>query len=173
MRFVLFTAMLIGALPAISQDRKDLDASAYKIDLNIRGGSEAGNIKGDRRYTLLLDGNGKGTFRAGDRVPYATGTVKPNDGSAAVSTQYQYADVGVNIDARLREMGEKVFLTADFDLSTLSQHEKAVGANPTISSIRVAVNTLLPVGKRTVVASIDDQVSSRKLEIEAMVSRAN
>jgi hypothetical protein len=73
MRFVLFTAMLIDALPAISQDRKNLDGSAYKIDLNIRGGIEAGNIKGDRRYTLLLDGNGKGTFRAGDRVPYVTG----------------------------------------------------------------------------------------------------
>ena len=103
-----------------------MDGSAYKIDLNIRGGSEAGNIKGDRRYTLLLDGNGKGTFRAGDRVPYATGTVKSNDGSAAVSTQYQYADVGVNIDARLREIGEKLLLSADFDVSTLSQHEKAV-----------------------------------------------
>jgi hypothetical protein len=43
-----------------------------------------------------------------------------------VSTQYQYADVGVNIDARLREIGEKLLLSADFDVSTLSQHEKAV-----------------------------------------------
>lgn len=173
MRVVLVTAMLIAIVPAMGQDRKDSDASAYKVELNIRGGGEGGNAKGDRRYTLLLEGNSKGTFRAGDRVPYATGSVKPNDGSGAVTTQYQYADVGVNIDARLREMGDKVFFNADIDLSTLAQHEKPAGSNPTISSVRVSVGTLMPIGKRTIVASIDDTVSSRRLDIEAMVSRAN
>jgi general secretion pathway protein D len=40
----------------------------------------------------------KVTFKFGNRIPYATGSFQTNTASALVSTQFNYADVGVNVD---------------------------------------------------------------------------
>ena len=40
----------------------------------------------------------KVTFKFGNRIPYATGSFQTNTAAALVSTQFNYADVGVNVD---------------------------------------------------------------------------
>jgi len=92
-------------------------------------------------------------------------------GSGAGNTQFTYADVGVNIDCVVGEQDGKIGLHTDLDLSTAVMQEKNPGANPTISQIRVNIDTTLTAGKPAVVASFDDPVTSRKFEVEAAVNK--
>jgi hypothetical protein len=161
---LLLSALLIPTLPAVAQENQE--SAVYKVEFNIRDGSDAGAA--GRRYTMLIDPNSKGTFRAGNKVPYLT--TPPAPGQAA---QYNYADIGVNIDARLQERSGKVYLSADLDVSSVLQQDKGTVPNPTIASIRVSVNTRMIAGKPVLVASVDDPVTKRKFDVEATVTKIN
>src|SRR5512138_1135159 len=102
MRASILLILLTAAVPAVAQEATPVGrASVYKVDFTIRDGSESASA--GRRYSMLIEPNGKGTFRVGTKVAYTTGTIQA--GSAPVATQYNFADIGVNIDARLREVG--------------------------------------------------------------------
>lgn len=159
MRTVLFLAVVLAA-PLCAQQR-----DVFKVDFTIRDSGDAGGKTG-RKYSLLVYGQEKGTFRVGNRVPVATGTNGQN-------TQYTYIDVGVNMDVHLQEILGKISMRADLDLSTAITNEKMPGANPTISQIKLGVLTSLPLGKPTIVASFDDPVTARKFDIEASVNKIN
>jgi hypothetical protein len=161
---LLLSALLIPTRPAVAQDNQA--SAVYKVEFNIRDGSDAG-VAG-RRYTILVDANSKGTFRAGNKVPYLTTPSAP--GQAA---QYNYADIGVNIDAGLQERSGSVSLRAEIDVSSVVQHDKGAVANPTIASIRVTMNTGMIPGKPALVASVDDPVTRRKFDVEATVTKIN
>jgi hypothetical protein len=161
---LLLSALLIPALPAVAQENQE--SAVYKVEFNIRDGSDAGTA--GRRYTILVDANSKGIFRAGNKVPYLTTPSAP--GQAA---QYNYADIGVNIDARLQERNGKVYLGADLDVSSVLPNDKGAVPNPTIASIRVTMNTRMIPGKPALVASVDDPVTRRKFDVEATVTKIN
>jgi hypothetical protein len=176
---VLFlTTLLIPALPAIGQE-KAADSGIYKVEFNIHDGSDAA-AKTGRRYTIMIEGNEKGVFRVGQKVPYATGSFQPGVGSTGVtplvSTQFNYAEVGVNIDCRINEFNGKVRVKAILDLSTVVQHDKSIGQvppMPIIGQLRIEVNALVNPGKPTLVASVDDPVTLRKFDVEATVTKVN
>ena len=139
------------------------EPSVYKADFLIRDSTDAG-AKNGRRYTIVLTRANKGTFRVGNRVPIST---EPG------SKQFQYYDVGVNIDCTVVESGTKLSIHADLDLSTASQGEKNPGGNPTISQVRLNIDTSVVPGKPMIVASFDDPVTSRKFEVEATIAKVN
>jgi hypothetical protein len=162
---LFLTCLTIPALPAAAQENRE--TIVYRVEFNIRDGSDTA-AKTGRRYTMLIDANGKGNFRAGNKVPYLASS---SPGQAA---QYNYADIGVNIDARLRDMQGKVSLAADLDVSTVLPRDKATPPappNPTIASVRIGVNTIMIPGKPSLVASIDDPVTMRRFDVEATVTK--
>ena len=165
-RLVIAIAALLYVDSADAQEKKDSETVQYKVEFNIQDSSDT--PKGARRYSMLIDANSKGTFRVGNRVPYTTGTP---------TAQYQYADVGVNIDTRLRDVGGKVGLNADLELSAIVQNDKTSGAtvnpNPTISSFRITINAVVAPGKRTQVASVDDPITMRRFDVDTTITRAN
>ena len=65
-----------------------------------------------------LDGQ-KATLKIGDRVPVATGSFQPGIGGVGinplVNTQFQYLDVGVNIDITPRVHAERRSDAEDVD----------------------------------------------------------
>jgi hypothetical protein len=155
--------MLAAALPALAQEKRDAPMfSVYKVDFTLRDGTDGG--KSARHYTMLIDSDGHGTFRVGNKVPYQTG-----------NAQFNYADVGVNIDCRLRDGGAgKVVMMAEFELSAVVPPAKGAFAtppNPTMSQTRVGVNALLQPGKPVLIAAIDDPMSARRLDIETSVAK--
>jgi len=164
---------LLTTLCLCAQD-KPADMTVYRVEFNIHDGSDAAG-KAGRRYVILVEGNDKGVFRVGQRVPYATGSFQSNSGSP-MTTQFSYADVGVNIECRVNEIGPRMRLRSTLDLSTLVQHDKNGGPpalSPTIGQLRIEVNALVPPGKPSVVASIDDPVTLRKFDVEATVTRVD
>ena len=178
MRFktVLAIVALLSTVRAHGQEKKEgADAAQYKVEFHIQDSADT-TAKGARRYTMLIDANSKGTFRVGNRIPYATGTFQPGVGGPA-TTQYQYADVGVNIDTRLRDIGGKIGLSSDLEISALVQNEKpagaSVGANPTFSSFKIGINTVVAPGKRVQVASVDDPITMRRFDVDATITRVN
>ena len=83
-------------------------------------------------------------------------------------------DVGVNIDCLVQENAGKMLMHADMDMSTAIAPDKGNPiSNPTISQIKVEIDTAVMPGKPTVVASFDDPVPSRKFEIEAVATKVN
>ena len=62
---------------------------------------------------------------------------------------------------------------ADLDISTAVMPDKTASAvqNPTISQIRLNIDTTIPPGKPTVVASFDDPVTARKFDIDVAITK--
>lgn len=173
----LLPALVIASLgPAAAQEKKE-PAVVYKVEFRIRDGSDAA-AKTPRRYTMLIDSTGKGTFRVGERVPVATGSFQPGTGAnTMVNTQFTYIDIGVTIDTSVREQDGKVALSSSLDISSLVQHKQQAGSTilsqPTTAQTRITVNALVPAGKPTMVASIDDPVTEHKFEVEALVTKVD
>lgn len=176
----LLPALLLMTIgPAGAQEKKE-PGSVYKVEFRIRDGSDAA-AKNGRRYTMLIDTNGRGSFRVGQRVPVATGSFQPGTGGVGVNplvnTQFNYVDVGVTIETSIKEQDGKVALNSSLDVSTLVEHKPQAGSailpNPTVAQIRIAVNALVPPGKPTLVASIDDPVTQHRFDVEALVTKAD
>src|SRR5258708_35401539 len=165
---LILASLLSPAVPIPAQDSAP---ASYRVEFNIRDGGDS-SAKAGRRYTMLIDNNSKGTFKAGDKVRYATASFQPGVGASA-ATQYTYLDTGVNIDCFLRESNGKVAIHGEVDISAISQQDKAATnpLNPTVASTKVVVSTMVNPGKPTVVASIDDPVSPRKFDVEVTVTK--
>jgi hypothetical protein len=141
------------------------DGSVYKVDFNIRDSGDAG-AKSGRKYSMVLNSGIKGVFKVGNRVPTATGA----SGGALVNTQFTYIDVGMNVEAVVAEQGAKIAMHASLDISTAVPAAKdSAVQNPTISQIRVDMDTSVLPGKPSVVASFDDPVTGRKFDVEVTI----
>jgi hypothetical protein len=161
MRTVLLLMMM--AAPVAGQVR-----DVYKVDFTIRDSGDAGGKSG-RKYSLQGYAGNKTTFKVGNRVPVPSG----GDTSTGSRPQYTYIDVGVNIDCVVQEIAGKMSVHADMDLSTAVNSERNPGAAPTISQIRLNIDTAVMGGKPAVVAAFDDPVTARKFEVEVAVSKVN
>ena len=160
-------AVLLGpGLAVYAQDTRDI--SSYKVDFTIRDTGDAGG-KAGRKYSLLVNRGVKTVFKVGNRVPVATGGTS---GGTLVNTQFTYIDVGLNIECTVNEIGPKFDVHADLDISTAVMPDKnSAVQNPTISQIKLNVDTTLAPGKPTVVASFDDPVTSRKFDVEVAITK--
>ncbi|MGP8247034.1 MAG: hypothetical protein ACLQVN_21265 [Bryobacteraceae bacterium] len=174
---VLASAMLLlPSLPLFAQDKKPPDRATYKVEFDLRDGGQAAAGAG-RHYSMILEGEARGTFRVGNRVPVATQSQNA-DNAAPASTQFQYLDVGVTISCSVREAeAGKLGMRANFDISSVLPRDLSVdtpaAAGPAIGQLKIEVETLVSPGKPTVVASVDDPVTKRKFDVETTVSRVN
>jgi len=169
MRISACLMALVLLAPAASVRAQDNDNATYKVDFTIRDSGDAGG-KAGRKYSMQVSRGVKSTFRVGNRVPVATGSMSA--GAAAVNTQFTYIDVGLNIECTVAERGTRFATHSDLDISTAVMPEKTSAVqNPTISSIRLNIDTTVLPGKPTVVASFDDPVTARKFDIDVAVSK--
>ncbi len=88
--------------------------------------------------------NQKATLKIGDRVPVATGSFQPGIGGVGinplVNTQFQYIDVGVNIDVtpNVHTIANEVTLKITMEVSSVSSHVNIGGIDqPVIGQRRV------------------------------------
>lgn len=84
----------------------------------------------------------KATVKLGEKYPYATGSFQPGVGtvgvSPLVSTQFQFADVGVNVDMTPRIHGsDEVSLQVELNISTIGNSIDVGGLKQPIIGQRV------------------------------------
>jgi hypothetical protein len=161
--WMMAAALLCPALAVHAQD-----SSPYKVDFTIRDTGDAGGKTG-RKYSLLVNHNQKTVFKVGNRVPVVSG----GTGGVGGNAQFTYIDVGLNIDCVLAEAGSKFAIHADLDISTAVMPDKSPNAAnaPTISQIKLNLDTTVAPGKPTVVASFDDPVTSRKFDVDVAITK--
>jgi hypothetical protein len=158
----MMAAALLGpGLVAHAQDKP------YKVDFTIRDTGDAGGKTG-RKFSMLVSPSHKTTFKVGNRVPVVTGSA-----SQGGNVQFTFVDVGINIDCSVSDINSNLTVHADLDISTAVMPEKGANAppNPTISQIKLSLDTALAPGKPTVVASFDDPVTSRKFDVDVAITK--
>jgi hypothetical protein len=163
---VLAAAM---TLPASMLAQDTHDAGLYKVEFTLHDSTDTA-AKSGRKYTLLVNGRIKSVLKVGNRVPAATGG---SSGIGQTNMQFTYLDVGVNIDCTVDERNGKYLMHADLDMSTAIPAEKTGGPvpNPTISQVKINLDTTLTPGKPTVVASFDDPATSRKFDVDVTMTK--
>ena len=161
--WIMAAALLCPGLAVHAQD-----SSTYKVDFTIRDTGDAGGKTG-RKYSLLVNPGHKTTFKVGNRVPVITA----GTGGVGGNVQFTYIDVGMNIECTVGENNSRLMLRGDVDISTAVMPEKGVNAAPapTISQIRLSLDTTVAPGKPTTVASFDDPVTSRKFDVDVTITK--
>src|SRR5690242_20212571 len=163
-----FAALLLLAplVPAFAQEKAP--ETVYKVEFRIRDGSDAASKTG-RRYTMLIENHNKGTFRVGDRVPVATGSFQPGIGGVGinplVNTQFQYLDVGVNIDITPKvHAGGEVTLKLSLDVSAVTSTTNIGGiTQPVIGQRKIEHEIRLKEGEVNLMGGILEDQQTKSL----------
>ena len=159
--------------------------TAGQVRLNQLGNITAGDfiltmpnvffqaIMSDRRTRIVTqpqvratDGQ-KATLRLGDRVPYATGSFQPGVGgvgiSPLVSTQFQFADVGVNVDLTPRIHGaDEVSLQITVDITNIKERIDVGGlSQPVIGQRKVEHIIRVREGETTMIGGLMQTLRTR------------
>jgi hypothetical protein len=104
-------------------------------------------------------------LRVGNRVPVFTHSQEKGSGNPV--TDFNYIDVGVNIDNRLRESGDMLALEVTVDISSLAgETGGSVGPPQTVRQVKGTVTSTIYPGKQAVVFSADDPGSQHRFELQ-------
>jgi general secretion pathway protein D len=109
----------------------------------------------------------KATLRIGDRIPIATGSYSPgtvSGGSAVVNTQFQYIDVGVNIDITPHIHEHEVTLKMSLEISSVTGSQDIGGiTEPVIGQRRIEHETRLADGEVNLLGGILEDSETQSL----------
>jgi general secretion pathway protein D len=115
-----------------------------------------------------LDGQ-KATLKIGDRVPVATGSFQPGIGGVGinplVNTQFQYLDVGVNIDITPRvHAGREISLKLTLDVSAVTSYVSIGGINqPVIGQRKIEHEIRLKDGEVNLLGGMLEDTQTKAL----------
>ena len=133
---------------------------AYRIEFNIRE-MENGKRLNSRNYMMMAEDREWAKIRVGNKVPIQT-----------VGQSFQYHDVGMNIDCRPYEREDGVLLLIQVEFSSVvPQTQGGSTPNPVFRTERSEVQSVVSLGKPTLVASIDDVEADRRFEIEVTATK--
>ena len=155
----LITALCLIGVTCLAQntEKKPNDLKFYKLTLALKE-MEAGKILGSRTYNLGIGSNSplsNASIRTGDRVP----TIAGKDG------QFNYVDVGINIDIRFwSTLGDELTLQITGDVSSLV--EKSGGGPPVVNQTKWSTTVAVQFNKPTTVFTSDGASTKRQLQLE-------
>ena len=115
-----------------------------------------------------LDGQ-KASLKIGDRVPVATGSFQPGIGGVGinplVNTQFQYLDVGVNIDITPRvHAGREISLKLTMDVSAVTSHVSIGGIDqPVIGQRKIEHEIRLKDGEVSLLGGMLEDTQTKSL----------
>ena len=124
----------------------------------------------------IVDGQ-SAKLRIGDRVPIATGSFQAGLGGAVggggaaafvnplVNTQFQYQDVGVNIDITPRvHLNREISMKVVVDVSAVTNHEDIGGIRqPVISQRKIEHDVRLKEGEVSILAGLVQRTDSKSI----------
>ncbi len=150
----------------------NLNATDFQVAI---GTANLSAVMGDSDTKMLqnpqvraLD-NQKATLKIGERVPVATGSFQPGIGGVGinplVNTQFQYLDVGVNIDVTPHVHGDRdVTLKISMEISSVVGQSSIGGiSQPIIGQKKVEHEIRLRDGEPSMIGGILDDSETRSL----------
>jgi hypothetical protein len=147
--------------PADVTKSAEKGASVYRLEFTVRE-LEDGKKINSRMYTMSVRDDDSGRIRVGNRIPYNTG-----------KDQFQYFDVGINIDCRMHDHGTYVLLDTSVEISSIVKDDSSAGgtSNPIVRQARSSMSAAITPGKPTVITSLDDVSSNRRNEVEVTATK--
>lgn len=130
--------------------------STYKLDFVLTEMQNGKRIN-SRAYSMLTREGENAKIRLGDRVPV------PASGG-----QYQYVEIGTNLDARPAkevEGGLPLRVLASVE-SMLPEQQGEKLPVPMVRHLSYEVDAVVPLGRQTLISSADELVGERHLQIE-------
>jgi hypothetical protein len=144
---------------------------AYRIELNVR---EIGDGKrlNSRNYMMVVEDGEPAKIRVGNRVAVQSGQ------------SLSYHDLSMNIDCTPHDRGDSVALIIGVDFSGIAPQTQTAQERtevepktqtaltyPVFRTQQTAVETIVTLGKPTLVASMDEVASNRRYEIEVTATK--
>jgi len=165
-------AVVFASTALCAQEAKPRSGTeAYKVDYVFSEFQDNKKVN-TRAYTVLVQLLEKASLRLGSRVPIATGTFTTGGSkelNPLVNTQFQYIDVGVNIDCTVEPQESDIGLRTNVDITRLAP-ENRIG-QPIIRQTKIQVHNFVPLGKPTIIATADEVDTTGRFQIEATVTR--
>jgi type II secretory pathway component GspD/PulD (secretin) len=162
-------AISIRATPADIETAKKLIADldrprkAYRVTYTFTE-MDNGKPAGVQHLTLLVVAGEKAVVKHGNRVPIVTGMFEKEGPSQ--SSQVQYLDVGLNIEATLD--GDR--LHSKVEQSSISDEKSGIGMqDPVVHQTMLEATSDLAPGRSFVLGSLDIPGTTRRQEIEAVI----
>jgi len=153
-------ALIPGSANAQQEAKVQKPVTAYRLEFSVRE-LDSGKRVNSRNYMMMAEDGSFARIRVGNKVPYQT-----------AEKQYQYNNIGMNIDCRPHEQQEGVALDVTVDISSVAPpSETAPSYNPVFRSSRSEVQTVVAFGKPTLITSLDDVESNRRYEIEVTATK--
>ena len=178
-RIATFVAIFtLSLLPVAARAQNAQDAAPatpqhfYHVHFVVAELDAGGKVTNTRSYEETIATTGSGhvvgdqQIKTGSRVPIATGSYGANANPA--NTQFQYIDLGVNLDVREAiEHGEMLGFRLKAEVSSVARQTEIAGVGEPVIRQNVWDSTVLvPVGKPTMVFSSDDLDSKGKMQVE-------
>jgi hypothetical protein len=181
MRKSLALASLLLLVPAIahaalaqtaSEPAKAIEPPHYfHLDFVVQEVDASGKPTNSRSYSTTVSTDPRDSptiIRAGSRIPLITGSDKGGGGQ-----QYQYIDIGVNIDARsAHEVGRMLALNVSAEISSVAAKVNFPGPDSLITSGDPVIRqnkwqsyVLVPTGKATVIFDSDNLEDKGKMQL--------
>lgn len=155
------------AKPPETAKAPEPQARYYHLEFVVQELGTDGKPMNSRTYTTIVcnivcaDRTERySAIRTGSRVPIITGALHGTTGDSKLEFQYQYLDVGVNIDTQdVHEIGQKLAVYLKAEISSLADSGHASASelpnDPVIRQNTWQASVVIPVGKPTVVFSSD------------------
>jgi type II secretory pathway component GspD/PulD (secretin) len=143
----------------------DQPRKAYRVTYTFTD-VENGKPAGMRHLTLLVVAGEKTIVKHGKRVPILTGMFEKD--APARSSQVQYLDVGLNVEATLD--GDR--LRSKLEQSTVSDEKSGIGIqDPIVGQTMLEATSDLKPGKTLALGSIDIPGTTRRQDIEVVAEQ--
>jgi hypothetical protein len=140
--------------------------TAYRLEFTLSELDDLGKKINSRTYSLVTMTTRSSKIRVGGRVPVAT-----NPESNLPQMQFQYLDIGMNIDCFVEEQDGFVILNSQVEASSAAPQRDEKTHQPVIRQLRSDIRTVLAPGKPTVVASMDDPTSKERFQLDVTATK--
>lgn len=138
----------------------------YRLDFSLVE-LQNGKRTNTRHYSLNLTAGSGDEIKIGTRVPVRSESFTNVNTPV---TQFQYLDVGTNIWAFLRQVGDELQLEVRGDVSDLDKTPNN-DLGPIVRQMKISGTTLLVTGKPIVIGSMDDPNSDREFQLEVTATK--
>ena len=146
----------------------DLDRprETYRLTFTFAD-SDNGKRVGIQHISMIVAAGQRTVLKQGDKIPVATGTY--GKGSDPMQTQFQYLDIGMNLDATLEDTPNGLQLKSKVEQSSLGEPSTIAGIQePVIRQTDIEGTSKLSPGKPLTLGSIDVTGTTRHIDIEVV-----
>ncbi len=161
----LALAILLAATFAVAQDNASTHSTVYRLEYTITEMDGAKKLS-SRSYSLQAEEGKPASMRVGTRVPVATGGM----GDAV---QYQYIDVGVNLDVTASTMeAATIRLKTNVEITSVIAPPTGPGASrqpqPTVRQTKDQLTTVIPLDKPVILTTQDDPSYTTSMQVQVI-----